>query len=623
MRLEGASPKARFEQLDASPDSTSYFIGADPKRWTRDVPHYRRLAWRGVYPGVDLVFYGHEGRLEYDFIVAPGVDPASIQLIFDPLSKLSLTAEGDLAIGRPSGLRMRKPVLYQRLADGAQHPVGGSYQFGPQRQVQFNIGKYDHRRALVIDPVITFSSYYGGEKDNSVVAVTGMGDIVGVTSSLAFGNTAPRLGKDIFAVLQGTQFGTLIYVFGGSGDDVATSAVTDLITKGGFGGTDGFLIEVDRRSQFANPQITRVGGSGDDRINALWGTGTTYFAGETTSPDLTLNGQPLKIARAGRGRMVRWRGGRGRRSVPQPRRNHFCQPHQHRIQRVAFPRIHAERVLTQLAGGSDALYGRAFTFAGGAAVSYLAYFGGSGDDAAYGIVSDGGRIVIAGKTTSADLPTKDALSAQLSGPSDAFVVRFAIASTLEFSTYFGGSGSDEIRGLATPSTWTIYFAGTTSSADLLLVKPAQSQYGGGDSDAFAGLLNLDTRTVIFNTYFGGSGRDEGAAISLPSGMYYGVLTEPVVVGSTTSPDLPVVNPPQGQLSGPQDAFVVSFDNSGVVLFLSYFGGSGSVRGLALSVSGDDRHHRRRDGLRRSSDAGKQCRKCSIGHAGRIRCFPLG
>ena len=141
--------------------------------------------------------------------------------------------------------------------------------------------------------------------------------------------------------------------------------------------------------------------------------------------------------------------------------------------------------------------------------------------------------------------------------------------------------------MAPAASGSIYFAGTTSSTDLPLASPSQPQYGGGESDAFAGRLNVDTRSLVFSTYIGGSGRDQGAAVSYASGTYAGGFQEPVVVGSTTSADLPVVNALQGQLAGPQDAFLANFDGAGSLKFLSYFGGSGADRGLALSVSADN------------------------------------
>src|SRR5207244_7571963 len=124
-------------------------------------------------------------RLEYDFLVAPGADPGRIRLAVDGSASLSLTRTGDLEIhAGGSGFSMRKPVVYQ----GARQPVEGAFRMHSHGQARFAIGAYDRNRPLVVDPVVSFSSYYGGEKDDSVVALTFVGDIVGVTSSLAFGN---------------------------------------------------------------------------------------------------------------------------------------------------------------------------------------------------------------------------------------------------------------------------------------------------------------------------------------------------------------------------------------------------------------------------------------------------
>jgi hypothetical protein len=556
IRLPGANKNARFEPLDPEPSGTSYFIGSDPAQWHRDVPHFRRLAWRSVYPGIDLIFYGQNDRLEYDFVVAPGADPSLIRLSASRPARLSLTDAGDISVrSGQSVFAMKKPVVYQKSAAGADSPVPGRYTLAANGEVRFALGPWDRSRPLIVDPVVTFSSYFGGEKDDSVVAVTALNDVVGTTSSFAFG-TGPRRGKDIFFSVAGY---TGVVIFGGSDDDVATSAVSDQsnLTIGGWtrskdlgtralGGTDGFIATISRRSNFFFPDVVIVGGSGDDRVNSVstqsYNSGIIYFAGETNSPDLTRYGNPLS---------------------------------------------------TQLAGGVDAFFGHGFSSGG---IISLAYYGGTGDDRALAITANSsGQMIIAGKTTSTDLPLKDPLSAQLSGPSDAFIARFTNFGTiLEFGTYFGGSGDDEIRAVTVQSITykkdsPLFFAGVTSSPDLPLVKPSQAAYGGGDSDAFAGSLDLDSRTLVFSTYIGGADTDEANAIALGPIALRDVdgLASLVIAGSTKSANLPVVNSFQRALAGPQDAMYAVLSPRGALQSLSYFGGSGSDRALHAIVSADN------------------------------------
>jgi hypothetical protein len=574
LRFPGASRTARFEALDESSSRSSYFIGADSSRWVQGVPHYRRLAWRNVYPGIDVIFYGRGGRLEYDFVVNAGADPSAIRMAVDASATLVPGPGGDMAIrtGKAS-FELKKPVIYQDLRDGHRLTIDGSYKVERNR-VRFVLGSWDHHRPLVIDPVLNFVSYYGGEGDDAVTAVTAYGDIVGVTDSLSFEGNRAIGGKDIFAVYNVQGFYGLVAFFGGSGDDVPTCAIDtgsaliiggwtnskDFLRAAPLGGTDGFLLSVSTSSLYTLPVVTLIGGSGDDRVNAIvapvYYSSVAWFAGQTNSPDMKLNGSALS---------------------------------------------------TRLSGGMDALLGSAFIYPGSAYVESLAYFGGSGDDVANAVAVDSDqRVTIAGKTTSADLPVSRALSARLNGPSDAFIARFDSWPTgkqpsLDFGTYFGGSGNDEIKALVFPSFAAspgepVYFAGVTSSQDLPLVNASQTKYGGGDADAFVGRMDISEEaqgsrlarprrgpvrpevkegtTLVFSTYIGGSGHDEATALAGGA----------VVTGFTTSADLPVTNALQNHLAGAQDAFLAWLDPAGSLQSLSYFGGSGSEQGLALDVS---------------------------------------
>lgn len=319
---------------------------------------------------------------------------------------------------------------------------------------------------------------------------------------------------------------------------------------GGFGGTDGFLLTFSR-SRGANlpsqspPGFLYIGGSGDDRINAIGGINPIFFVGETKSSDVTNLGRPLT---------------------------------------------------TFLNGSSDALIGSVSSFLNSIS---LRYFGGSGDDSATSVAIDHqGRLVIAGKTTSPDFPLQNPLFNKLSGPSDGFVTSFKLfgaeTNTLNFSTYIGGSGDDEIRSMvssfqgfpASLQTTLLYLAGTTNSLDLPIANAAQPAYGGGETDAFVMQLDLDARKILYSTYIGGSGRDEASVLAVNAALGYGQY-EPVVLGSTTSTDLPVKNAFQPELSGPSDAFLVQFDITGGLQSLTYFGGSGNEVGQALAVSDDN------------------------------------
>jgi hypothetical protein len=166
MKLAGANSRAAIKGAETLPGTANYFIGNDPNKWTTGATTYGKVNYRQIYQGIDLVYYGTQRQLEYDFVVAPGADPKQIALEFAG-AKPMLGPEGSLVLtldGAP--LSFRKPVVYQ-MNGGKKEPVAGSYQLAGGR-VQFALGKYDHRRALVIDPVLIYLTYLGGSRDDVI-----------------------------------------------------------------------------------------------------------------------------------------------------------------------------------------------------------------------------------------------------------------------------------------------------------------------------------------------------------------------------------------------------------------------------------------------------------------------
>ncbi len=191
VRLEGAAPAPRRTGLDRLPGVSNYFIGRDRSKWRTGVPHYAKVGYEAVYPGIDLVFYGTKQRhLEYDFVVAPGADPGAIELTFVGAERLEIDGDGDLIAHLSGGeVRFLKPVIYQE-ADGAKQPVAGGYALKDGR-VTFDLAAYDRAKPLVIDPVLAYSTYLGGtdtEEGMRSIAVDGAGNayIAGRTRSPDF-----------------------------------------------------------------------------------------------------------------------------------------------------------------------------------------------------------------------------------------------------------------------------------------------------------------------------------------------------------------------------------------------------------------------------------------------------
>jgi hypothetical protein len=213
MRLVGANTKAKVTGLEGLPGKSNYFIGNDPKKWRTNVSNYARVKYTNVYRGVDLVYYGNQRQLEYDFVVQPGADLRRIRLAVQSRSAqsrspsaLRIDRDGDLVASVGAGeVKFQKPIVYQpgttdlalnnEAGQGARsrHFVEGKYLLNGNR-VSFEVASYDKTRMLVIDPTVAYSTYLGGSGSDggSGVVVDASGDafVTGTTDSLNFPTTA-------------------------------------------------------------------------------------------------------------------------------------------------------------------------------------------------------------------------------------------------------------------------------------------------------------------------------------------------------------------------------------------------------------------------------------------------
>ena len=165
MSLVGANPSASHVAADRLPGSSHYLNGPDPANWQRDVPRYGKVEYKSVYDGVDLVYYGNQGQLEYDFVVAPGKDPGRIAIGFSGIEALHLDTLGNLVLGTAHGeLKQQKPIVYQ-VVDGVRQAVKGAYTLLSDNRVGIALGDYDTSLPLVIDPILSYSTYLGGDQD--------------------------------------------------------------------------------------------------------------------------------------------------------------------------------------------------------------------------------------------------------------------------------------------------------------------------------------------------------------------------------------------------------------------------------------------------------------------------
>jgi Beta-propeller repeat len=195
MKLVKANPTAKVVGADELSGKSNYFIGNDPKKWRSNVPTYARVNYEGIYPGIDLVYYGTQGQLEYDFVVAPGADPHRIQFDVRGAKSISREKDGDLVLHMAEGeVRWHKPLFYQEK-DGRRQEIDGRYVIEHGRRVGFEASSYDPKRPLTIDPALGYSTYLGGGRDDVGfgIAVDSSGNayLTGYTTSTNFPTMGP------------------------------------------------------------------------------------------------------------------------------------------------------------------------------------------------------------------------------------------------------------------------------------------------------------------------------------------------------------------------------------------------------------------------------------------------
>ena len=235
MKIAGAASTARLTAIDQLPGKSNYFIGNDPAKWRTGVPQFARVGYDNLYPGINLVFYGNQGHLEYDFQVAPGADPSQAELEFSGTKKIELK-EGALVLrGQSGSVQFDVPRIYQEI-DGRRQPIEGNFVLRAENRVGFAIGAYDRSRELIIDPVLSFSSFLGGSGDehNTSVAVDGSLNLY-LTGSTTSPNLTPLCSYTGCTALSGAQNVYVAKIQPPLGS--ITAQITQLSYLGG-GGTD-------------------------------------------------------------------------------------------------------------------------------------------------------------------------------------------------------------------------------------------------------------------------------------------------------------------------------------------------------------------------------------------------
>ena len=559
LTLPGATSGTRGHGEDPLPGKVHYLTGSNPAAWRSNVATYERIRYAETYPGIDVVYYGNQSRLEYDFVVHPGADPEIIALQFDGADALDVDRNGNLVVS-VGGARIvqQTPVIYQERA-GVREEVTGGYTLREDRRVGVTLGSYDVTRDVVIDPVLVYSTFLGGTGFDRSFAIavdaTGAAYVAGFTSFGDFPTTSGAFYPvvryyDAFVTKLSADGSSLAYstYLGGSSFDEAGAIAVDAngaayvtghtqssdfpTTSGAFdtalsGNSEAFVTKLSADGS-SLAYSTGLGGSTIDDARGICvdPTGAAYVTGTTYSSDFPTTVGAVYTSLSG----------------------------------------HSDAFVTKLSADGSSL--GFSTYLGGSRSGGGTGGGGGGDEHGRGIALDAtGAAYVTGVTISIDFPTtRGAIDSALSGYYDAFVTKLSADGTsLSYSTFLGGDGEEAGQGIAVDALGAAYVTGYTLSSDFPTTRGAVDTALGGYSDAFVTKLSADGSSLAFSTYLGGTASGGGWSIAVDT------AGAPYVTGDSGS-----------------DAFVtkLSADGSSLVFSTSLGGTANDAgSGIALDATG--------------------------------------
>ncbi|MGB9471922.1 MAG: SBBP repeat-containing protein, partial [Candidatus Acidiferrum sp.] len=668
LQLEGNNPQTQITGTDPLPGKVNYFIGNDRNKWHTDVRTYGKVKYSGVYPGIDLLFYGNERQLEYDFIVAPGANPAAIALNLQGARNMRLNSRGDVVISVSGGeVRLEKPVIYQQV-NGERHEVAGSYAIANNRRVTFSVPSYDRTAPLVLDPVLNYSTYVGGTSDDVAngIAVDSNGDayIAGATSSTDFPTTLNGFMQEPLAANTGGAFAAFVaelnpagttllyssYIAGSTPAEVAyaiaadptgkaiyvtgqtfspdfptTSTITGFKTGTNSGASAGtsFLVKLDPTQTTGAASFVYssfIGGTNGPGPNGDSGqaiaadaNGVAYVTGLTdSSPGTATDLATFPIVGGFQSTLGNSNGGGNaflaKIDTTVSGSSSLISSSYLGGDAVLYPGVNSpgygdigfgiavdSSANAYIVGtttssnlgnltttGPNLTYPTANTSntvffaqintatAGTQTLSYLTYLGGTGPDFGYAVTLGPSNVAyLTGATSSLNFPVSiGAYQTTGSASGVGFVSLIdtsqSPANSLTESTFIGGNNGDDAYGIKADSQGNTYIAGLTSSSNFpvtpgaLLTTFPKGAFGTG----FVSELNPTLTTLLYSSFFGGSGDGNDEHVDLAYGIALNSSTQPnaYIAGQTYSTNLPVagtpVSPLHAGLNGTgSDAFV--------------------------------------------------------------------
>jgi hypothetical protein len=600
--LVGANPNPAVVGEDPQPGKVNYFIGNDRSKWHTNVATYAKVRYRNVYPGIDLIYYGNNRQLEYDFAISPGADPGKIQFAIKGANGISLDSENNLVLNTEYGdLRFNSPMIYQE-SNGSRVAVEGKYVIRDSTHIGFSLSPFDPTKPVVIDPVLDYATYLGGSSSDqaSGIAVDSAGNVyvTGFAEATDFPladprpmSSAPSNTSKIFVAKLDPTGSSLIYAdyLGGSSNDyafaLALDSANDVYVTGSTSSVD-FPVVNPYQSSLAgafNAFVTEISADGSTV------TYSTYFGGNGTDvPAAIVLDSSSDIFIAG-----------NTSSTNLPVENAY------------------QSSVSPSQGGAYGNYGFLTEFnAGGAQLAYSTYFAGNTNvsyscgsgtcwpaplNAINGLALDsGGNAYVAGFTNTYNFPTTSgAFQTSSSAPQNnmaGFVSKFNTSGALAYSTYFDESSGNltSIAAIAVDSTGSAYVTGSAVSDGTFPVTSTSicnpSVSGTNCQYVFVTKFDPTGSTLLYSTFLGANNQATPVAISLDAS------NNAYVLAFTSSDSFQIVNGIEGfsvegsQYTAGNDDIIVAEINvdASSEVFATYFGGSGNniSAAMALDASGD-------------------------------------
>jgi Bacterial Ig-like domain (group 3)/Beta-propeller repeat/Chitobiase/beta-hexosaminidase C-terminal domain len=579
MRLLGANENAPISGEEQLPGIVNYIRSNDPAKWHTKVPTFKQVKYSGVYAGTDLVYYGSNGRLEFDFELAPEADISAIRLRFDGASRLRLDDDGNLvAVASGGPVELHKPEIYQLASNGARSSIPGDFVVSRRGTVGFRVGKYDRSRPLVIDPILTYSTYFGNDSYSNTIAVDPAGEVfvagvapVGMPATPGAFQSGPTSQSNsaispYIAKLNssGTALVYCTYLSGSHDDDIFSMTLDangDAYLSGqtnsqDFPTTPGALQTVNKATSSGGTAfISVLNSTGSGLIYSTFLGGSTGSGGGTILLDELGNIYELGSTE----------------DTDFPTTPGAFQPKA------------PAKFKAGLGTGFVAKINPA-----GTALIYSTYLGGSGDDDVSSMVIDAsGNAYIGGTTSSTDFPTTaGAFQPNLVavGWYSAFVTKLNPAgSALVFSTYLSGTLASYMGTIAVDTSGSVYAVGSTAARDFPVTPGVfQPTLVPNSTSAFVTKFKPDGSGLVYSTFLGGSTNGlGGAGEDYGTGVLVDGEGDAFAIGNTRSLDFPVTAGAfetqnlASYYSGDYASFITKLNPTATALLYStYFSGTG-------------------------------------------------